>query len=413
MVLFLCLYSTNRVLNSCSFLAHYKQTVPENQISYLFAKSPKQRTGRDKLFDKQNGQQHARVHRRICAARHQRIIKLAALGWGRSTWFVFLFHTAHWLALLCVRTSAHTHTYSHALQVTYTSPTRHRTRTGSQFLKNIKCTHLPCSPRNPQLYHTTDTSICSQPGTWGSDCVLCKTCRILFQKQRDKCTKHTVHAGNRRRFAARGRQEKERTRDRQKKQRENRAQQFFSGRDHEDDNCNAAGAHRRAAKENISLIFHGNTVTHMDAFSHFFWEGKMYNGRFVSKRVLFWTEKRELSTRRRQRKSCREKSTGLNFISSVRPSSLVTSQHGATKNSAEAWHEGIVTRGVLLDIQKLRGRPLNGGEGIFQKVCGVCSKILSWWKSGERVTDKTTVEKNMTDVLLFFVSSCIMVYVRT
>jgi hypothetical protein len=52
-----------------------------------------------------------------------------------------------------------------------------------------------------------------------------------------------------------------------------------TGRDNEDDNCNAAGAHRRAAKENISLVFHGNTITHMDCFSHFFFKGKMYNNR--------------------------------------------------------------------------------------------------------------------------------------
>ena len=65
----------------------------------------------------------------------------------------------------------------------------------------------------------------------------------------------------------------------------------------------------------IGLVFHGYATTHVDALCHIFWEGKMWNGK---------------------------------------PASEVTSI-GAKSASVDAWSQGIVTRGVLLDIPRLRG----------------------------------------------------------
>jgi kynurenine formamidase len=75
---------------------------------------------------------------------------------------------------------------------------------------------------------------------------------------------------------------------------------------------------RRGAAEFIGMVFHGYTITHIDAPSHYSWEGKLYNGR---------------------------------------PSSLITSREGAQTHSIEVASEGIVTRGVLLDIPQVRGTP--------------------------------------------------------
>jgi kynurenine formamidase len=84
---------------------------------------------------------------------------------------------------------------------------------------------------------------------------------------------------------------------------------------------------RRGAAEFIGMVFHGYTITHVDAPSHYFWEGKGYNDR-----------------------SC----------------DLVTSREGATVNSIEALRDGVVSRGVLLDIPRLRGIPwMEGGDGVM------------------------------------------------
>ncbi len=66
----------------------------------------------------------------------------------------------------------------------------------------------------------------------------------------------------------------------------------------------------------IGLAYHGNSITHMDALCHVFSQGKMYNGL---------------------------------------PSSMVSAANGATAESIELAHKTIVTRGVLLDIPRLRG----------------------------------------------------------
>ncbi len=70
------------------------------------------------------------------------------------------------------------------------------------------------------------------------------------------------------------------------------------------------------ADEFIGMVFHGLTITHLDSISHTFWKGQMYNGR---------------------------------------PSQMVTTAQGATANSVEVVSHGVVTRGVLLDIPRLRG----------------------------------------------------------
>ncbi len=73
---------------------------------------------------------------------------------------------------------------------------------------------------------------------------------------------------------------------------------------------------RRGAAEYVGMVFHGQTITHVDALSHYSWEGLMYNGK---------------------------------------PASLVTSREGAQVNSIEPAGDGVVTRGVLLDIPRARG----------------------------------------------------------
>ena len=82
-----------------------------------------------------------------------------------------------------------------------------------------------------------------------------------------------------------------------------------------------------AALEVMSLAFHGATVTHLDGLSHIFWDGKMYNGK---------------------------------------PADLVNARQGASHFAVTELGDGIVTRGVLMDIPALHGRPwLEPGEGVF------------------------------------------------
>jgi kynurenine formamidase len=75
---------------------------------------------------------------------------------------------------------------------------------------------------------------------------------------------------------------------------------------------------RRGAAEFIGMVFHGQTITHIDALSHYSWQGQMYNGK---------------------------------------PASLVTSREGAQSHAIDVAADGIVSRGVLLDIPAVRGVP--------------------------------------------------------
>ncbi len=90
--------------------------------------------------------------------------------------------------------------------------------------------------------------------------------------------------------------------------------------------------HRRAgersfgASEYIGFVFHGLNITHIDALSHVFWDGRMYNGY---------------------------------------PAEWVTSQLGATRLAITDVAEGISTRGVLLDVARAHGvDALEPGRGV-------------------------------------------------
>ena len=77
----------------------------------------------------------------------------------------------------------------------------------------------------------------------------------------------------------------------------------------------------------FGLVFHGFTITHIDSLAHFFWEGNMYNGH---------------------------------------PAHLVSTNLGATVESVEVAKDGIVTRGVLVDVPMIRGVDwLERGEGVM------------------------------------------------
>jgi kynurenine formamidase len=90
------------------------------------------------------------------------------------------------------------------------------------------------------------------------------------------------------------------------------------GREHD----RAAGA-----AEYIGLVYHGHTVTHIDGLSHIYWDGSMYNGK---------------------------------------PAELVTSTFGATYHDITALRDGVVTRGVLLDIPAVRDVDwLEPGDAVF------------------------------------------------
>lgn len=83
----------------------------------------------------------------------------------------------------------------------------------------------------------------------------------------------------------------------------------------------------QASTDFFGLIFHGYAITHIDSLAHFFWEGKMYNGR---------------------------------------PAHLVSTNQGATVESVELAKNGIITRGVLVDVPMIRGVDwLERGEGVM------------------------------------------------
>jgi kynurenine formamidase len=77
----------------------------------------------------------------------------------------------------------------------------------------------------------------------------------------------------------------------------------------------------------IGLEYHGFAVTHLDALCHLFRDGKMYNGL---------------------------------------PADRVTTSGGATVHAVENLRDGVVGRGVLLDIAGGRGVPwLEPGDGVY------------------------------------------------
>jgi kynurenine formamidase len=77
----------------------------------------------------------------------------------------------------------------------------------------------------------------------------------------------------------------------------------------------------------FGLVFHGFTITHIDSLAHFFWKGKMYNNQ---------------------------------------PAHLVSTSMGATAESVELAKNGIITRGVLVDVPMIRGVDwVERGEGVM------------------------------------------------
>jgi len=67
----------------------------------------------------------------------------------------------------------------------------------------------------------------------------------------------------------------------------------------------------QAAVDYVGMIYHGVTVTHMDALCHVEYQGKLYNGRSFEDNVRFG---------------------------------------GAKWGALDVWFDGVVTRGVLLDV---------------------------------------------------------------
>ncbi len=94
-----------------------------------------------------------------------------------------------------------------------------------------------------------------------------------------------------------------------------------------------------AATDYFGMIFHGFTVTHVDALSHFFWNGKTYNGK---------------------------------------PAHLVSTSLGATFGSVEEAKDGIISRAELVDVPMIRGIDwVDRGAGVMiddilaaEKRCG-------------------------------------------
>jgi len=87
-----------------------------------------------------------------------------------------------------------------------------------------------------------------------------------------------------------------------------------------------SGTGHAVALDYFGMAPHGMAFTHLDALCHVFWERKMYNG-FSSSEVGRW---------------------------------------GARKCGIDAAREGVVSRGVLLDIARLKGAEwIEPGERIF------------------------------------------------
>ena len=81
------------------------------------------------------------------------------------------------------------------------------------------------------------------------------------------------------------------------------------------------------ASEFVGMVFHGNSMTHMDSLAHFFWEGTLYNGG---------------------------------------PAHLISTSLGATVQSIEVMKDSVVSRGVLVDVPMIRDIPwVDRGEGVM------------------------------------------------
>src|SRR5947207_7911938 len=90
--------------------------------------------------------------------------------------------------------------------------------------------------------------------------------------------------------------------------------------------ANGIGRTEGYAIDSYTVSFHGNATTHLDALSHFIYGGKIYNG-FPADSITSW---------------------------------------GATKNDVLPFKDGILTRGLLIDMPAVRGVPyLGDDEAVF------------------------------------------------
>ena len=85
---------------------------------------------------------------------------------------------------------------------------------------------------------------------------------------------------------------------------------------------NGAGRTEGYVVDSYSVSFHGNNTTHLDALSHYIYGGKIYNG-FPGDVINSW---------------------------------------GATKNDVMPYKDGILTRGVLIDMPAIKGVPYLGDD---------------------------------------------------
>jgi kynurenine formamidase len=85
---------------------------------------------------------------------------------------------------------------------------------------------------------------------------------------------------------------------------------------------NGAGRKDSFVTDSYFVLFHGSATTHLDALSHLISDGKIYNG-FPGDSINSW---------------------------------------GATKNDVLPFKDGILTRGVLVDVPLLRGVPYLGDD---------------------------------------------------
>lgn len=115
-----------------------------------------------------------------------------------------------------------------------------------------------------------------------------------------------------------------------------------SGEAWEDPDKQTALPLSQVALDYFGMVFHGNTITHLDSLAHVFWGNRMYNNR---------------------------------------PATLVSTSRGATRESIDVLRGGVVSRGVLLDVASLKGKPwLEPGEGVMPEDLEACEQ-----KAGLRV----------------------------
>ena len=87
------------------------------------------------------------------------------------------------------------------------------------------------------------------------------------------------------------------------------------------------GQMSHGAMEYIGMSFHSWTITHVDSLAHVFWKGKMYNGH---------------------------------------PAEMVRTRGGAQMESIDLLKDGVVSRGVLLDMAAFNGVDyMKRGEAVF------------------------------------------------